>query len=218
MTSIPAPPEGFEIREMADEDDVLDPAKVMFDGPDGTVWTYPEMVAAGKLAEADASEGKHTTVMVALYPKPEVATALALKDGSSPDSLHVTLAFCGEARGKPEEAAIAAVQAWAKKTAPFEGTVGGIGYFFGNPDSSDGTVTYASVDIGPLPAAREDLVRRLDRAGVPAFTNHGFTPHMTLDYAKRMPNLDLPMPIRFDRVTLAWSEAHHVFPLEGTDG
>jgi hypothetical protein len=47
MTSIPAPPEGFEVRELADDDDVLDPAKLLFDGPDGTVWTWAEMVAAG---------------------------------------------------------------------------------------------------------------------------------------------------------------------------
>lgn len=218
MTSIAPPPEGWEIMDMPDSDEPLDPARVVFVGPEGETMTLAEMVASGRLnlSEADDSEGKHTTIMVALYPKPEVAAALAIRNGASADSLHVTLAFCGEAAGKPKDKAIAAVEAWAKKTAPFEGTVGGIGYFFGNPDSHDGTVTYASVDIGSLPAAREDLVGRLDRAGVPAFTNHGFTPHLTLDYASRRPTLDLPMPIAFDRVTLAWSEQHFSFPLGGT--
>lgn len=156
-------------------------------------------------------EQEPTGAMVALFPDPKVAKALALRGGSKPEDLHVTLAFFGEAEGLPLDKAKAAVEAWAKKTPPMSGELSGIGHF----DIGKGeTVTYRSVDLPDLPAPREGLVKALDRGGVPPKRDHGFTPHMTIDQKMRRPPVK-KQPITFDTVTLAWGGDRHVFPLAG---
>jgi thioredoxin reductase/2'-5' RNA ligase len=171
----------------------------------------------GDLRKMREAETQPSSAMVALYPPPEVAQALAQDGGEDAAQLHVTLAFLGKTRGlgKVEDAA-AAVKAWARRVPPLEGEISGLGHFMGNPDSGDGQVTYASVDLPELPHNREGLVRAMDRAGFPPRRDHGFTPHMTLAYGHRRPKLTLPMQVRFDRAVLAWNGEHHSFPLTGS--
>lgn len=150
--------------------------------------------------------------MVALYPTPELATELALRGGEKPEEIHMTLAFLGpdaEALGVSSEKALDVIRRWASETSALEGTIAGEGVFRSGPKP----VTYLSVDLPELPEARERLIRMLDEAGIPPNRDHGFTPHMTLDYASRRPKLDGGVPVRFERVTLAWGGERLAVPL-----
>lgn len=176
------------IEQAADEDD-----------PEGLLGT-----AAGRLLEGAA----HSGAMVALYPDAATAAELAISDGEDADELHLTLAFLGEAEKLNLTRALQVVAEWAAACPPsLSGEISGVGQF------ATGPVTYLSVDLPDLPPLRERLVDGFDAAGVPPKRDHGFTPHITLDYARRRPKMDRPIPIRFDRATLAWAGSQFSFPL-----
>lgn len=155
---------------------------------------------------------EHTDgAMVALYPDRRRAKKLAVNGGEDPKELHITLAFLGKAEGLDLDKAKAAVAAWAKKTPPQSGQLSGVGHF----DIGQGKkVTYRSVDLPDIAQPREDLVGDLKTAGTPASTDHGFTPHLTIDYAIRRPEIK-KAPISFSSVTLTWGEEKFTFPLKG---
>ena len=103
------------------------------------------------------------------------------------------------------------MKAWAAKTPPLEGEISGIGHF----DLGAGEVcTYRSIDLPELPGPREKLVTALKGAGTPAKTDHGFTPHMTLDYAMRRPKVE-KSAIAFGSVALVLGGERQDFPLSG---
>lgn len=160
------------------------------------------------LVEAEANPDG---AMVALFPSPATAKALALPGGEKAEQLHVTLAFLGKAKGIDGEAAAKAVKEWAARTPKLEGEVSGVGHF----DLGAGEVcTYRSIDLPDLPGPREKLVAALKTAGTPAKTDHGFTPHMTLDYAMRRPKVE-KSAIAFDSVALVLGGERQDFPLTG---
>lgn len=183
--------------------------------------TDPDLLAAMPLA-ADITTppappwvreaAEHTDgAMVALYPDSRRAKKLALRGGEEPAELHITLAFLGKAEGLDLGKAKAAVAAWAKKTPPQSGQLSGIGHF----DLGKGQkATYRSVDLPDIAAPREQLVTDLKTAGTPASEDHGFTPHMTIDYGIRRPPIE-KAPIRFSKVTLSWGTDRYDFPLTG---
>jgi len=128
-------------------------------------------------------------VMVALYAPEEVARQ-GLPDGTPPTDMHVTLAYLGKVGEVPDPGPLHdVVAALAADTAPIDATISGIGRFSG--DTPDGDPVYLSVDAPDLAAFRQKLVDALDAAGVPARTDHGFTPHMTVAYIP--PKSDTPI-------------------------
>jgi ADP-ribose pyrophosphatase YjhB (NUDIX family)/2'-5' RNA ligase len=164
-----------------------------------------------ELAEADSH---HTGVMVALYPHPSTAKKFALDGGEDPDALHCTLAFLGKKDDLQDPDALKqAVSGWAARTPPLEGVVSGHGLF----TAGETPVTYLSPDLPGLPAARDDLVSTLKDSGHPASAEHGYTPHITLDYADR--TNDLPEhgghKLKFKRAVLKIGDENHAFPLAG---
>jgi HK97 family phage portal protein len=161
----------------------------------------------GVLAKAADRQG----AMVALYPAPHVAEALAQPGGEPPDQLHLTLAYLGDAADiEDEQGLLAVVEGWAAATPPLSGHVSGVGQFTAGPDP----VTYASADLPGLPDARQRLVDQLDRAGYPASGEHGFTPHITLAYDELDPEVD-NHPLEFDRATVTLAGERQSFPLTG---
>jgi len=140
-----------------------------------------------------------------------LAGRLAIAGGEKAEELHVTLAFMGNAAGLDFDRAHGAVESWAARTPVLDGELSGIGHF----DLGAGkTATYRSVDLPKLPEPREELVGLLDAAGVPPKRDHGFSPHMTLDYKMRRPPVR-KQPITFSKVTLTWGDERHEFPLTG---
>ena len=133
-----------------------------------------------------ASTG-NTGVMVALYPPRSVAEALALDDGEPADELHLTLAFLGKADDlNAPDALHAAVRVWASSTKAITGEVSGVGLF----TAGDEPVTYLSLDAPALPQARQALIEALTAAGLTPSEQHGVTPHITIDYADRVADVD----------------------------
>lgn len=195
-------------------------ARGLMTGPVPDTAALKDQARALGLLEGDFSCSCHNLeeskwssgAMVALYPAPEVAVDLALPNGEPPKELHVTLAYLGKADelGDPS-GVIEAVKSWALSSPKFDGEISGYGHFVGGPDP----VTYASVDLPDLPDARQALVADLDQTTAPAKRNHGFTPHITLDYGRRRPKIDQPIPVCFEEVHLVWGEERYVFPLNG---
>lgn len=169
--------------------------------------TDPSFPAGPVVEEAEEPTG----AMVALFPDAKTAADLALPGGEKPSQLHCTLAFLGKAKSLDFDKAKAAVEVWAAKTPKLSGELSGVGHF---DLGKEGVVTYRSLDLPGLPAPREGLVKALDAAGTPARQDHGFTPHMSVDYKMRRPKVE-KQPISFDSVTLAWGGDRHHFPLAG---
>lgn len=152
------------------------------------VATPKNAAAARSLTAATAATGSSNTgVMVALYPPPGVAAGLALEGGEPAEELHITLAFLGQRDDLADPTALhAAVRVWAAQTPAIVGEVSGVGLF----TAGEEPVTYLSADLPALPQARQDLIAALVAAGVTPSEQHGFTPHMTLDYADRVAEVD----------------------------
>lgn len=145
-------------------------------------------------AELFAVEGQHTGLLVAVWLDLELAEQLAIEGGESPDQLHVTLCYCGDANQMSDvqiSAAITAVANAAATWGPMKGQVAGIGRFSAS-ESSDGLdVFYANVDVPGMERVREYLAAALDIVGCFPKRTHGYTPHITLAYID--PDDDLPM-------------------------
>lgn len=160
-----------------------------------------------------AQEQEHTGAMVALVPTAQTAAALAVPGGEPADQLHVTLAYLGDADALSDEEVqglLAEVRDWATKTGQINGHISGYGVF-----DQDPPVTYLSFDAPALPRARQDLVDRLDHAGVPADRAHGFTPHMTVAYgAANSPDVASSL-LRFHQVEVRLGGRRITFPLRG---
>lgn len=147
---------------------------------------------AGEDGATDSAPDFSDGIMVAIYPDPAAADAVANHiagpDDTTPrEDLHVTLAYLGKI-GEPdqmsEQAIIDAVIRAVEGKPALTGEVGGIGMF---PAGEDGAPTYAPVDIPGLNLLREQIVSQLGDA---VYNDHGFTPHMTLGY-----NIGLIQPL-----------------------
>lgn len=155
----------------------------------------------------------NTGVMVALYPPPPLAETFALDGGEPPEELHITLAFLGnQADLADPEALKQTVQQWATSTGVLSGEISGVGLFTAGEDP----VTYLSIDLPALPGARQQLVSALAGADLAPSQLHGFTPHLTLDYADRIGDVDKTVAgttITFDQVALVIGEERADYPL-----
>lgn len=147
--------------------------------------------AAGAPADADGDDDgdsideiQRRGVMVAFYPTPEQAQALAMDGGEPVNDLHCTLAYLGHAEDLTDEQVTAIHDICGQAAAgcaPLDGEFGGIGRFTAE-GSPDGDPVYASVDVPGLAALRTQICEALTDAGVPVAGEHGFTPHTTLAY------------------------------------
>ena len=147
------------------------------------------------------AEKSKTSFLVALWLAPEIAEKLVVTSGEAAEALHVTLALCGEAEELDEltqARVVTAIDDVVRYRDRLTGKVSGYGRF-GEPESDDPHVFYATPDVPRLAELRQDIVNCLLDKGVPVSTNHGWTPHITLAYlesgaanpADEVPALDL---------------------------
>lgn len=157
--------------------------------------------AARGLSAAGADIGSEKA-MVALYPRLDEAAALAEASGEAPELLHVTLAFLGEPTADTIDAVKAAVGQVAASHAPLEGTVGGVGLF---ADIGSGYPAILLPDMPGLVELRQAMCAALAAADADYARNHGYTPHMTVDYKSSPVPPDhsaIGTPLHFDELAL----------------
>lgn len=172
-----------------------------------------------KARETKAGVGDTSALaMVALFVPPEVTDRLYIPGGETPEGMHVTLAFLGEIEKikNVEEAVRRAVQDLARQYPPLRGVINGIGRFI--QTHKDGMhAVYASPDLPGLPELRQALVARLAEVGCPQQSEHGFVPHITLNYVdKDEPTpavLDEPVPVEFTALSIEWGNVRTDYPL-----
>jgi 2'-5' RNA ligase len=174
----------------------------------------------------EAGQDHSTGMMLAFLLDKDTAQKLALPGGETIDDLHITLAYLGDMEDdaptdgtlRPDTSphkireAIAGV---ASQAQPLTGVVGGLGRFF--PAETDTTPIIALVDVPGLVEFRTKLVTAVQAVGYHAAANHGYTPHITLDYidaSAPMPIKDVPaLPLILDTVTLCIGEERIPFRL-----
>ncbi|HMH94157.1 MAG TPA: 2'-5' RNA ligase family protein [Streptosporangiaceae bacterium] len=115
--------------------------------------------------------------MIALYPPPETAEKLAVPDGLSAKSMHVTIAYTGDAADVDPKALKAVAKALAARP-PFTATISGHARFTGGEQD----VIVALVDAPELETLRSDARKALDAAGIAIPSEHGFTAHLSIRY------------------------------------
>lgn len=159
----------------------------------------------------------HTGTMIALYLPDEIAQKVAIPDGESASSMHVTLAYLGkELTDKQKKQVRKVVKKLAVSTGAIEATLGGVGRFSASATSEGRDVVYLSVDSPGVTALHPKLLTALATVGVEPSKIHGFTPHVTLAYvpiADRSP-IDRfePVALTFGALSLTIAEDREDFP------
>jgi 2'-5' RNA ligase len=169
-----------------------------------------------------AAKEIHTGVMVAFYLdtfSPEAAVKLQIPGGETWDALHITLAYLGDSTelGPDVEAELyRLVSEFARSSSPLEGIVSGIG-LFNNTEEGGSNAFVALFDSPALPDFRTRLMGMLQANGIMPVQNHGFTPHITLQYVPKgqpLPQVELlAMPMIFNKVTVKWGDKRMDFTL-----
>lgn len=118
-------------------------------------------------------------VMIAIVPPKDICEKLAQEDGEPVEAMHITLAYMpGQDRRKAARVLPELVEGWARTQKPMTARIGGVGTFV-NPGQH---VLWAAVDIPHGGPFRQSLVETLERHEYAVANDHGWTPHITLDY------------------------------------
>lgn len=129
----------------------------------------------------------HTGSMIALLLPPDTANKLAVKDGEKPEDLHMTLAFLGDATQYSEvqrAKIISALKEVTDGSAPPVIKLGGLARFEASKSSDNKDVIHVSVDSSSVALLHEQVIDALDSVGVTPQSEHGFVPHITLQYVE----------------------------------
>jgi len=158
------------------------------------------------------------SVFIGFFLPPAIAEQLALPDGQPADKLHLTLAFLGTADKLDLNQLEEGLALWAKREIPVTGRINGLGRF--TETSVEGQhAFYASFDAPRLAQFRQNLVGELAWMGFPANQEHGYTPHITLQFLAAGDPSPLtgiaPIEITFDTLTLAIGDRRVEYQLTG---
>lgn len=126
------------------------------------------------MGQPDFSDGS----MIALYPPPDAATALAIPGGLPPDELHLTIAYTGKAADTSRKQLRAAVRALADRD-QFPATISGHARLTSDPRQD---VIVALVDAPQLDDLRSDAYSELGQRGIEPASDHSALHHITLAY------------------------------------
>lgn len=116
--------------------------------------------------------------MLALYPPPRIAKALAVEEGLPPAEIHLTVAYAGKA-ADVEPSALKAVARKLARRDPITASISGHARFTGGETD----VIVALADGPGLEDLRRDAMDLLAAQGVSVPREHGYCPHLTIRYA-----------------------------------
>lgn len=115
--------------------------------------------------------------MIALYPPPEVAQALAVDGGLPPEAMHVTVAYLGDTEDIDPDVLREVVAKLAERQ-PLRVQLAGHARFTGG----DKDVIVALADSPDLEDLRRDTLDALCERGIEPPRDHGYTAHLTITY------------------------------------
>lgn len=185
------------------EQDKLGKGIHLVSGPDGAPTSVRFDAALFTAEAANAWLAEHEYDVEVEPPEEHTGVMVAFK---LPGDLHLTLAYLGRIDEQPDKALALSdlVARFAQSEQPFEATLNGVGYF--EAGESGLYPVYANFDAPELSAFRQRLVEVLENSGFTVSAEHGFSPHVTLDYVldpTTLPVLE-PATYRIDQVTLYW--------------
>lgn len=167
--------------------------------------------------ESDPTGADYQGVMVALVPPRRICEALAVEGGEQVEAMHITLAYLGgQDEHEHEDLAMLPdlVKSWAATQKPLTAHVGGVGTFV-NPTQH---VLWAAVDLPHGTVFRDSLVHLLEEHGYAIRHDHGWTPHITLQYGKNhfrfLPKVE-PATWDVDEVWVCVGGRWESFPIGG---
>lgn len=187
------------------------------------------------IEEMRGQDSDHPGLLVALWPPPDVAHALAVDGGEPEEDLHLTLAYCPTANPDQIQLAqlIVRLSELAGHQRPVGAKVSGLGVFRTAGGDDGKHVLYASVDAPDLDSLRMGACRTLCDVGLDKSKEHGYTPHITLEYVpvgagtegtgvesdevvSRLFDRTGEVSFHFDRLVLAMGGDRLEFPLTGS--
>lgn len=169
------------------------------------------------LALTAAADITSASTMIALFPRPAEAAAIAETGGEKPEDIHVTLAYLGDTDEETVDAVRTALTRVAASHPPLEGTVGGVGAF---QDQGNGTPAIVLPDVPGLVELRQAVCTAVLVADADYARNHGYQPHGTIAYrddSTAPPDTaTLGAPLHFDSLKIVQgNQVVADFPLTG---
>lgn len=166
---------------------------------------------------ADGGPDVSNLAMIAVYPTLSEAKAIAVDGGQDPEGMHVTLVFLGDADSFDAQDARDAVAEISASMCALSGVVGGVGMF---SEGLDGAPLIALPDVDGLTALREAVVQALGSRGIISPSEHGFLPHLTLNYVDPAEQSSMPLdcagsPLTFTSLSLTIAGQRSDYALTG---
>lgn len=161
------------------------------------------------MASPDFSDG----CMIALYPPPDLAQALAVDGGLPPEEMHVTVAYLGDTADIDVDVLREVVAQLAERQ-PFTVQFAGHARFTGG----DKDVIVALADSPDLEDLRRDTLDALRERGIEVPRDHGYTAHCTITYLD--PDDEAPLtrldaqPVEFTTLAAVHGKDRTDFTLE----
>lgn len=169
----------------------------------------------------DVTVSAPSGVMVGWFLPDWLYGQIALPGGEAGSSLHLTLAYLGEASAlslDDQRKLIGVVSEVANRHEALRGHLNGMGTFA----PKDGQYPlWVGVDVPGLAKLQADLVDALQTAGLPVSTEYDFHPHITVAYlpeGQEPPKITVdPVDFRLNDLTVAIAGAHHDLDLVDDD-
>lgn len=130
----------------------------------------------------ESKEKKHSGILIALWPEPDVVEKLMKISTEDEKDLHLTLLYLKPEEVPNLETLKQAMERFSKGQKPISAQIGGMGRFSGGENSDGKDVIWASVDAPSLDIFRQNLISSLKNVNITNKPNHGYTPHITLSY------------------------------------
>lgn len=157
--------------------------------------------------------GQPITAWIGFHVPPAQAGLLAQKSGYKPlppSDLHLTLLYFPEIRKASFELLVRDIKDWAKFTKPVTGKTSGIIRFNSDQNNGDLDAVCAHFDSPGIPHLWMGLFNYVVSGGWQPSRQHGFTPHITLDYIPKTAALTVQsipvIEITFGQVVVSSSE------------